>query len=119
LAIEVYQRARFALIVLDESPQPAVVAGKPDAGETPSEFLQRQPHVAKVGLWSLPEGEWLAYLRAEATGELRDVGQDRAIGGVESVHARARLANSCGLALEFKSHLLGSVAPTEAGSPTK
>lgn len=104
LAIEVYQRAKFALIVLDEPASPKE-GDKADPGETPAEFLQRLPHAARVGIWALPEGELLAYLRSEATGELRDVGQDRAVGGIDSVHARARLANSCALALETKQWL--------------
>jgi len=112
LAIEVYQRARFALVVLDE-PFAGETAEKADASENSSELLQRLPHRSKVGLWSIPDGELLASLRAEALGELRDVGQDRAIGGIDSVHARARLANSCALAIEFKEKLM----PNEGSSP--
>jgi hypothetical protein len=114
LAIEVYQRARFALVVLDE-PFEGKSDEKADASESPAELLQRLPHRAKVGLWSLPDGELLASLRAEALGELRDVGRERAPGGLESAHTRTRLANSCALALEFKEHLApapsGAVAP--------
>jgi hypothetical protein len=115
LAIEVYQRARFALVVLDEPGTPPE-GEKPDPGETAAEFLQRLSHVSRVGLWSLPEGELLAYLRTNATGELRDVGHDRAIGGAESVHARARLANSCALALEMKKL---TSPPSEVPTPSK
>lgn len=116
LAIEVYQRARFALVVLDE-PFVGSAAEKADSSENPSEFLQRLPHHAKVGLWSLPEGELLANLRTEARGELRDVGQDRAVGGIESVHTRTRLANSCALALEFKEKLMPSEGSAPASAP--
>jgi hypothetical protein len=116
LAIEVHQRARYALIVLDESTTPKE-GEKLDPGETQAEFLQRLPHTSRVGLWSLPAGELLAYLRTDATGELRDVGQDRAIGGQESVHARARLANSCSLALEVKK-LLSQEVPSSKDAKT-
>jgi hypothetical protein len=102
LAIDVYQRAKFALVVLDEDPKgglPEPIAG---ADESAMERVQRTAHHARIGVWDLKTGKQLARVRAPADGELRDVGTRRAPAGREALAARTRMANSCGLALAFK-----------------
>lgn len=112
VAIDVYQRARYVVLVLDETPNDGLPEEIPEAGETVLERLTRVAHRARVGIWELPSGELLAQLSAEASGELRDVGpRSGARGSVEAEAARARQANSCGLALEVKAQL----TPNEAG----
>lgn len=106
IAIEVYQRSKYAIVVLDEDPK----GGLPKALET-NEFesaalrVQRVAHDARIGVWELPSGKLLARVRARADGELRDVGTRRSPGGVDSEAARARQANNCALALDFQSQL--------------
>lgn len=110
LAIDLYQRSKFALIVLDEDPKdglPEAIAG---ARETKMERVQRSSHFARIGVWDLKSKKLLARMRVSASGVLRDVGTRRAPGGAEAAAARTRTANSCALALEFKSKL---APPTE------
>lgn len=116
VAIDVYQRSKYVVIVLDEEPEgglPAKVAA--DQPETDLERVLRAPHQARVGIWSLPEGELLARVRAPANGLLRDVGQ-RTVVSAGAEAARARQANSCGLALEVRALLFGA---DEEGSDPK
>lgn len=106
IAIEVYQRSKYAIVVLDEDPKGGLP--KPlSTNEFESEALrvQRVPHHARVGIWELPSGKLLARVRARADGELREVGTRRAPGGLESEAVRARQANNCALALDFHSQL--------------
>jgi hypothetical protein len=124
VAIDVYQRSKYVVIVLDEEPNgglPPKVA--PDEPETDLERVLRAPHQARVGIWSLPEGRPLLKMRAPASGTLRDVGA-RTLTSAGSEAARARQANSCGLALEVRSQLAspspvgaGSADPTAAATP--
>jgi hypothetical protein len=105
VAIDVYQRAKYAIVVLDEDPPgglPEPIAG---VSESESDRVQRVPHFARVGVWELPSGRLLARVRAEAAGSLRDVGTVKPPGGEESHAARSRQANSCALALDFQSQL--------------
>lgn len=118
VAIDVYQRSKYVVIVLDELPEgglPSKVAE--EEPETDLERVLRVPHAARVGIWSLPEGDLLARVRAPAQGLLRDVGQRTVVSpGAEA--ARARQANSCGLALEVRAELFGDDqgSETEAGA---
>lgn len=119
VAIDVYQRSKYVVIVLDEEPEeglpPKVAQEQP---ETDLERVLRVSHAARVGIWSLPEGELLARIRARAEGSLRDVGQRTVVSpGAEA--ARARQANSCGLALEVRAELFGEDQgpDTAAGEP--
>lgn len=112
IAIEVYQRSKYAIVVLDEDPK----GGLPEplsTNEFESEALrvQRVPHHARVGIWELPSGKLLARVRARADGELREVGTRRAPGGLESEAVRARQANNCALALDFQSQLKRQTEP--------
>lgn len=106
IAIEVYQRSKYAIVVLDEDPK----GGLPEPLST-NEFepaaqrVQRVAHHARVGIWELPSGKLLARARARADGELREVGTRRAPSGLESEAVRARQANNCALALDFRSQL--------------
>jgi hypothetical protein len=106
IAIEVYQRSKYAIVVLDEDPK----GGLPqplstNEFESAAERVQRVAHQARIGVWELPSGKLLARVRAQADGELRDVGTRRAPAGVESEAVRARQANNCALALDFQSQL--------------
>ncbi len=106
VAIDVYQRAKYFVIVVDEEPK----GGLPphvdqDRLETEMQRLQRTPHQARVGVWSLPEGKPLARIEAEAAGKLRDVGRKVDL-GPEALAARTRQANSCALALSMRQQLL-------------
>lgn len=122
VAIDVYQRSRYVVLVLDETPAAGLPEEIPDAFESTLERLTRIAHKARVGVWELPSGKQLARLEAEAAGELRDVGpRSGARGGLESEAARARQANSCGLALEVRSKLQPAEpegAPGPAAEPT-
>src|SRR5690606_9543549 len=90
---------------------PVAIAG---ADETEAERVQRVAHPARIGVFELPSGKLLARVTATAEGELRDVGTSRAPGGAESVAARARQANSCGLALEFREIALSASKSAQA-----
>lgn len=106
MAIDIYQKARYSIAVLDEDPKSGLPAEIPNAFESEPERVQRSAHFARVGVWDLKSGKLLARVRGEAAGELRDVGSRAASGGPESSAARARQANSCALALEFKAKVL-------------
>lgn len=110
VAIEVYQRSRYAVLVLDEDPAGGVPAEIPDAFESVEERIQRVAHRARVGIFALPEGKLLARVTTEASGELRDVGTRAKLGGPEAAAARARQANSCGLALSVLAELRPELA---------
>jgi hypothetical protein len=116
VAIDVYQRSKYVVIVLDEPPEgglPAKVSEKEP--ETDLERVLRAPHMARVGIWSLPDGRPLLKVRAPAEGTLRDVGV-RTLTSASSEAARARQANSCGLALEVRGQL--APAPSEVAAPS-
>jgi hypothetical protein len=106
LAVEVFQRARYAVVVLDEDPPGGLPAPLGEPGdETPALRVQRAPHDARVGVFAMPGGKPLALLRVRAAGALRDVGGARAPRSALSEAVRARQANSCGMALEVKQRL--------------
>src|SRR5690606_7340777 len=93
-------------LVLDEDPMeglPQAIAG---SFESDSERVQRAAHMARVGIWDLDQDKLLARVHAEASGELRSAGTKKAEGGPASEAARARQANSCSLALQFKPRVL-------------
>lgn len=116
LAIEVFQRARFALVLLDESPSEGAGTER-GAEESDADYAQRVPHGARVGIWSLPEGTLWARAHLDARGELRDVGSAKANFGPEAERTRARQAQSCAFAMELKGLLARS--PSEAiGEPS-
>lgn len=115
VAIDVYQRSKYLVIVLDELPEAGLPAKVSEAEpETDLERVLRVPHSARVGIWSLPEGRALLTMRAPAQGTLRDVGL-RTLTSASSEAARARQANSCGLALEVRAQL--APAPSEVVAP--
>lgn len=115
LAIDIYQRSKFALVVLDEDPKGGLPSAIPGADESEAERVQRTAHYARIGVWDLDTGRALARVRAVADGELRDVGSRRSGAGEEALAARSRMANSCGLALAFKDKVLPKV-PVRAGA---
>ncbi len=110
LAIEVLQRAQFVVVLLDE---PASLSELPERGheESDADFAQRIPHNARAGIWSFKEEKWLARLRLEARGELREVGATKADFGPESERTRQRQAQGCAFALEFQTSLQKGAAP--------
>lgn len=110
IAIEVHQRARYAVVVIDEDPKEMP---KPysDAYESLAERVQRVPHNARVGIWDLKAERPLARLVARAEGELLAAGTRAPSQSPDAVAAQARLANSCGLALDVKSRLAPQTQP--------
>lgn len=114
-AIEVFQRAKIATVVLDEAPPgglPPAVAG---SEETEAERLQRTPHMARIGVWELGSGKPLLRLRTEASGALREVGE-RKVQDPVTIAARQRQANSCSLALAARDKINERNAPP-SGAP--
>jgi hypothetical protein len=113
VAIDVYQRAKYFVLVLDDDPAAGLPKIIPNTDETPEERIERVAHTAHVGIWALPGGRQLARLDAEASGQLRDVGPRKGLDDEASAAGRTRQANSCGLALE----VLGKLAPAEPDTP--
>lgn len=106
IAIEVYQRSKYAIVVLDEDPKGGLP--KPlltNELESAALRVQRVAHPARVGIWELPSGKLLARVRAHADGELREVGTRRSPTGLESEAVLARQANNCALALDVRNQL--------------
>lgn len=110
IAIEVHQRAKYALVVIDEDPNEMP---KPysEAFESLAERVQRVPHDARVGIWDLKAERPLARIHARAEGELRAAGTRAPSQAPGSAAAQARLANSCGLALNVKARLAPATQP--------
>ncbi len=105
VAIEVYQRAKYFVIVVDEDPPEGLPKALDGTDETAEERIQRVAHPARVGVWELPSGRQLARLSAQAAGELREVGVRKGMNDAISAAGRTRQATSCGLALEVLAKL--------------
>jgi hypothetical protein len=115
VAIEVHQRAQYALVVIDEDPPAGLPPPVSEEYESPAERVQRVAHVARVGIWDLKQDQLLARLEGQAEGELRAAGTRSPELTPATEAARARLAKSCGLALQIKSKLLTA---GDAASPS-
>lgn len=111
IAIEIRQRARYATVVIDEDPPDGMPPAKGDEFESPAERVQRVAHQAWVGVWDLQADSLLAQVKTHAYGELRSAGTRPARGGPASEAARARQANSCAIALEFKEKVRSVARP--------
>ncbi len=105
IAIDVHQRAKYAVIVVDEDPEKGLPPPLGQEFESKMARLQRTAHDARVGIWELGSGRLLARLHARAEGSLRAAGTRAPDHDPGSEAARARLANSCGLALEVRGKL--------------
>ena len=103
VAIEVLSRSRYFTLVLDEDPAGFVAPKKSDS-ETADEAVQRQPHVARIGIWDLKTKTPLLRLKADASGQFVPVG-DRIVQNPDTVGAQQRQINSCTLALAAKEAL--------------
>ncbi len=114
VAVDVFQRARFFTLVLDEEPKDGLPEAVPESDETDQERLQRSDHYARVGIWDLRTDEQLVRLRARATGELRDVGT-RTVRGARATATRQRQVKSCGLALTVRQQVR-SASPSAEGT---
>lgn len=112
LAIEVLQRAQFVVVLLDE-PASGDVLPERGAEESDADYAQRIPHAARAGIWSFKDEKWLARLRLEARGELREVSATKADFGPESERTRQRQAQGCAFALEFQNRLQKGAASKE------
>lgn len=110
VAIDVYHRAQYAVVVLDEDPEDGLPEAVANEFESDAERVQRSAHDARVGIWSLPDGKLLAKVKARAAGALREVGAQRSRGGPEAQATRARQANNCALALDVRSKLISTSA---------
>lgn len=117
VAIEVFQRAKLVTLVLDETPEGGLPEPIPEAEESDQERLLRSTHFARVGVWNLETGELLMRMRAEAVGDLRDVGTRKAA-GLSVMAARQRQANSCALALELKRRAMDAGKAAEGATST-
>jgi len=117
IAIEVHQRARYALVVIDEDPKEGLPKPLSEEYESAAERVQRVTHAARVGLWDIQEDALLARLDGVADGELRAAGTRAPELTQKTQAARARLAKSCGLALQIKSRLLAAADAQAVPSP--
>ena len=98
IAIDVLARAKYATVVLDEDPKQGLPKPLEDAGvESDEERVQREAHMARVGIWDLHDDRVVLRLRREAFGTFVPVG-GRVVRRVETVAAQSRQANSCALA---------------------
>jgi hypothetical protein len=124
VAIELLQQAKYATLVLDELPAPAVMqANGTLPGETPGARVQRLPHMARVGIWDLATGTNIVRWRGLAEGRLVAAGRPVQI-GPDTLASQARQANSCMLAWDLKERLgadsvsavRGANEPADGGS---
>jgi hypothetical protein len=113
IAAKVLARSRYFTLVLDEEPPDGLPPEIPDAGETPTERLQRTAHFARIGIWDLKKNEPVLKLRAEAGGTVIPVGK-RPIEDPLVNAAQQRQVNNCALALEVKAAL---EPPSDSPSP--
>lgn len=105
VAIELLQQAKYATIVLDEPPEPAVMQANGSLpGETPEGRIQRLPHAARVGIWDLTQNRPLVRWRGTAEGRLISAGRPVQL-GPDTAASQARQANNCMLAWELKERL--------------
>jgi len=104
VAIELLSRSRYFTLVLDEDPVGGVPPEAPDAGETSDERVQREPHVARIGIWDLKTHSPLLRLKADASAEFVPVG-DRVVQNPATIAAEQRQTNSCALALAAREAL--------------
>ena len=98
LAMELLVLAKYALVVLDETPEGA--PKDPPDGGTITEAVQAMPHFARVGVWRLEDDKLVLRVRREAAG--RFVGGAPAGLDPEVGEARQRQANSCSLAMSVR-----------------
>jgi len=113
VAIELLSRSRYFTLVLDEDPAGGVPPDAPDAGETPDERVQREAHVARIGIWDLKTHSPLLRLKADAAGQFVPVG-DRVVHNPATLAAEQRQINSCALGLAARDALSKNEAPVEA-----
>ena len=118
IAIDVHQRAKYAVVVVDEDPQGGLPAPYSEEFESPAERVRRVAHDARVGIWDLKNDEMLARINGRAEGELRATGTAAPSRTPSSEAAAARLAHSCGLALGVKAKLLAASPPSESANET-
>lgn len=107
VAADVYQRAKYAIVVVDEMPKEGlpVALGEP-GDESEFERLGRTPHDARVGIVELPSGKMLARVAGRAEGEIRAMTPERDPQGPFAVAARSRQVNGCALALGVRAKLI-------------
>jgi hypothetical protein len=120
LALEIFSRARWFTVVLDETPPGGVPPERPDAErpETPAQRIQAVEHHARVGIWELSSGRRLLRLRDRAWARLERVGEKKEL-PADSVAAQQRQASSCALAMSVEEALsrAAPAPPASAGAP--
>jgi hypothetical protein len=109
VAIELLSRSRYFTLVLDEDPAGGVPPEAADAGETNDERVQREPHVARVGIWDLQTHSPLLRLKADANGQFVPVGG--VVASAATLAAEQRQTNSCTLALSTREALSKKIPP--------
>jgi hypothetical protein len=109
LAVDILQRAKFFLLVLDEaSPDASSPDGGPDADEA---ALQLLGHPARVFLFDTSTGRELLRLRRSGQGRVLQVGESFTT-DQETRDAMQRQANNCSLGRQVEEALR---APGDAG----
>lgn len=117
VAIDIYQRAKYGLVVLDEPPEKVDEAALEKLRASGAMVkLPGQEHVARVAVLELPSGRRLATLRAVVAGELRRVGRGVPLSG-EAREAEQRQVTSCGLALDIRGQLMPPAMSDEPATP--
>jgi len=115
VAIDLLRQAKFATIVLDEPPSPAVMqANGALQGESKVERIQRLPHSARVGIWDLTTRRNLVRWRGLAEGRLVSAGKPVQV-NPDTAASRARQANSCMLAWDLRDRLIAAEHPSANG----
>jgi hypothetical protein len=95
LSVDIVTRAKFFLLVLDETGIEPVA--RSDAGTVSEEDLQLTVHPARIHLFDVKTGKEILRLRRSGEGHAVQVGE-RAITDPETVEAMRRQANNCALA---------------------
>ncbi len=113
IAIEVHQRAKYAVVVVDHDPKEGLPDAYSEEFESKTARLQRIAHDASVGIWELGSSKLLARVEGRAEGALRAAGTRAPSQDSAAAAARSRIAHSCGLALDVKSHLLPEYGAAE------
>lgn len=112
IAVDLFTRAKYASIVLDEDPDTGFEppTGEEESEETALQKLQRLPHFARIGIWSMETGEPLLLARFLADAKIVPVGK-RVVDDETVRRAQQRQANSCSLAMAVR-EALGKAAVT-------
>ncbi|MGH7269430.1 MAG: hypothetical protein ACREJ3_03285, partial [Polyangiaceae bacterium] len=109
VAIDIVKRAKFFLLVLDETPPGSM---SPDGGPATEESLQLVGHTARISLFDVPNHREVLRLRRSGNDvEVIQAGE-RAVTDDETRDAMRRQANNCSLAWQVEAALALPGAPS-------